>query len=77
MHRLGHLLTGTRSGLVQNENHARAQPPHSRAHTPARAAHTETVTHPIYTHLFCFAWFSPLFCGLYPLPLVVRTLPSP
>ena len=26
-------------------------------------------------HLFCFVWFSPLFCGLYPLPLVVRTLP--
>ncbi len=32
-------------------------------------------TDPPYAHLFCFVVLSSLFCGLYPLPLVVRTLP--
>ena len=36
---------------------------------PCGAPPTAARTHPV-------SWFSPLFCGLYPLPLV-RTLPSP
>ena len=43
--------------------------PHQYTTSPPPAART----HP--TPISSVMWFSPLFCGLYPLPLVVPTLP--
>ena len=45
-------------------------------HTPyTTLPPTAARTHPI--PISSVSWFSLLLCGLYPLPLVVRTLPSP
>ena len=65
-----------RTLIIPDQTHTKKTPTATEGHTVYYIA-THSRTGPPYTHLFCFVWFSPLFCGLYPLPLVVRTLPSP